>query len=143
MAILIQALHEKKIKQQLIRNAAKETLLYEGIDPDKVELSIVLTDDSDLQRLNKEYRGLDKPTDVLSFFQEDDFMPVSSAKKILGDIVISLDTAEFAVDETRTLSDEVCWLVIHGVLHLLGYDDETEKGYNEMVKKGLDIFGRL
>jgi probable rRNA maturation factor len=143
MSILIQSLHKTKIKQQKLRAAAKEALLFEGINPEKIELSIVLTDDNEIQRLNKEYRGKDKPTDVLSFSQDEDFIPQKSRTRILGDIVISLDTAELAVTEERTLEMEVCWLIIHGVLHLLGYDDEAEQGYNEMVEKGREIFERI
>ena len=143
MAILIQSIHSTKIKQKVLRYAAKEAMIFEGLNPDKVELSIVLTDDAELQRLNKEYRGKDKPTDVLSFAQDEDFIPVSGRLRILGDIVISLDTAALACNKERSLETETCWLVIHGVLHLLGYDDETEEGYNEMIEKGREIFERV
>ena len=143
MAILIQSIHSTKIKQKVLRAAAKKAMIFEGLNPDKVELSIVLTDDAELQRLNKEYRGKDKPTDVLSFSQDEDFIPVSGRLRILGDIVISLDTAVLACSEERSLEAETCWLVIHGVLHLLGYDDETEEGYNEMIEKGREIFERI
>ena len=143
MAILLQSLHKIKLNTKSLKDAAKEALIFEGENPDKVEVSIVLSDDAELQRLNRDYRGIDKPTDVLSFCQDEDFMPVKSEKRILGDVIISLDTAALATNDSRSLEDETRWLIIHGVLHLLGYDDETENGYNEMIEKGLEIFERL
>jgi len=143
MAILLQSLYKTKLNTRALKDAAKEALLFENENPDRIEVSIVLSDDAELQRLNRDYRGIDKPTDVLSFCQDEDFMPVKSEKRILGDIIISLDTAALATSDSRSLEDETKWLIIHGVLHLLGYDDETENGYNEMVEKGLAIFERL
>ncbi|BDI32172.1 hypothetical protein CCAX7_42230 [Capsulimonas corticalis] len=82
------------------------------------EISIVLCDDDFIQDLNRAHRGKDKPTDVLSFPQDDDL--------VLGDIVISLPTAERQARAAGwPMEDEVVLLGIHGVLHLLGYDDET------------------
>ena len=86
------------------------------------EISVVLCDDPFIQTLNARWRGKDRPTDVLSFAQEDD-------PALLGDIVISLPTAQSQADAAGwTLENEVSLLGIHGLLHLLGYDDETEAG---------------
>ena len=85
----------------------------------------MLCDDAFIQELNREHRGKDKPTDVLSFPQED---PV-----VLGDVVISLDTAARQAQSAGwSHLDEVTLLGIHAVLHLLGYDDETVEGAIEM-----------
>jgi probable rRNA maturation factor len=87
--------------------------------------------------LNRTYRGQDKPTDVLSFAQEE--VP-GEGPLLLGDVVISTDTAlRQARSGRRRLADEVEWLLAHGVLHLLGYDDETEEGAAEMEARGREI----
>ena len=93
--------------------------------PDDPEISVVLCDDEFIRALNARYRGQDKPTDVLSFPQED--------PEVLGDIVISLPTAARQANSAGwTLENEVALLCVHGLLHLLGYDDETEAGAWEM-----------
>ena len=82
------------------------------------EISLLITNDETIHLLNKEYRQKDKPTDVLSFPMEDEAM--------LGDIVISLDTAKNqALERDINVDREVAFLFIHGLLHLLGYDHET------------------
>ena len=86
------------------------------------ELSILLTDDVTIQKMNAEYRGKDQPTDVLSFSQSESepfVMPVP----VLGDLVISLETAQRQADErSHPLAAEVRILLVHGLLHLLGHD---------------------
>lgn len=101
-------------------------VMLEALGRPDAELSVLLTDDAQIQELNLQHRGKDKPTDVLAFPQEtpeaslqlsDDFAVV------LGDIVISLDTAEKqARGRRRDLEDEVRLLLAHGLLHLVGYD---------------------
>ena len=92
------------------------------------EVSIVFCDDAFIRSLNAQYRGKDKPTDVLSFAQDD--------PDLLGDIVISLPTAARQAQAAGwTLENEVALLGVHGLLHLLGYDDETSEGAWEMQRK--------
>jgi len=125
-----------------LRRAVKETLAEEGIAGQRVEVSILLVDDAAIQALNARYRGKDEATDVLSFTQEDAFV-IPGEPRILGDVVVSIDTAtRQAAAGGRSLEDEVAQLIIHGVLHLLGYDDVTTKGYAEMVEKGARIWER-
>lgn len=86
-----------------------------GLGYERSELSVVLTGDAEIRVLNREYRGKDKPTDVLSFPMGDEYL--------LGDIVISVErarsqAAEFGV----TYDEELARLLVHGLLHLLGYD---------------------
>ena len=96
--------------------------------PGDPEVSLVLCDEAFIQTLNAEYRGLDKPTDVLSFAQDD--------PDLLGDIVISLPTAARQAHAAGwTLENEMALLGVHGLLHLLGYDDETEAGAWKMQAK--------
>ncbi len=93
------------------------------------ELSILLTDDAAVQELNRQYRNTDAPTDVLSFAQAegDTFAhPDAASALMLGDIIISIDTARRqAAEYAVTLQDEVAHLLVHGILHLLGYDHEV------------------
>ncbi len=92
------------------------------------EISIVLCDDLFIRDLNREYRGKDEPTDVLSFAQDD--------PDVLGDIIISLPTAaRQAASANWPLESEIALLGIHGLLHLLGYDDETAAGAWEMQRR--------
>jgi probable rRNA maturation factor len=94
-----------------------------------VELSLVLCDDDFIHQLNRDYRGKDKPTDVLSFEQDPD-------SGILGDLVISVPTAaQQARTHRHSLEREIEWLFLHGALHLLGYDDETDEQAEEMDRR--------
>lgn len=88
------------------------------------ELSILITGDEEIRSLNSAYRGLDRSTDVLSFSQlEGEEIPGEG--DLLGDIVISLDTAVRQADEYgHSVEEEMNRLLVHGVLHLLGYDHE-------------------
>jgi probable rRNA maturation factor len=96
------------------------------MDIKKNDLSVVIDSDEVLKELNQQYRGLDQPTDVLSFSAND--LDLETGHNILGDIVISYSQAEKqAVDANHTVNKEVQLLIIHGVLHLLGYDHSNEK----------------
>jgi probable rRNA maturation factor len=84
------------------------------------EVSLVLTDDAEQQVLNRDWRGIDKPTNVLSFPQIEPFTPVSG---LLGDIILARETLEReAVEQGVSFSDHYTHLLVHGFLHLLGYD---------------------
>lgn len=108
------------------------------------EVSVLLTDDRHMTELNLEYRGIDAPTDVLAFAMregEDSEMMLST---ILGDVVISLETAERqAITEKHSLEEEVAFLTVHGMLHLLGYDHQTQEEAVVMFKKQNSILQRL
>lgn len=88
------------------------------------ELSLLLTDDKEIQALNKAYRDLDKATDVLSFPQDEDAVN-ESGDTLLGDVAISVETAARQAEEHHlSFNEELILLAIHGILHLLGYDHE-------------------
>jgi probable rRNA maturation factor len=108
----------------------------------RAQVSILLTDDVTIQELNRQYRGYDKPTDVLSFAQQDSqegeppLPALPGELTILGDVVISVDTAmRQAKTHTVTLEQELALLTVHGILHLLGYEDETEEGAKQMHRR--------
>jgi probable rRNA maturation factor len=93
----------------------------------QVEISILLTDDKNLRDLNKKYRAIDKPTNVLSFtnLSENKTFQFEALPHLLGDVVIAYETTlNEAEQEGKKLADHLSHLVIHGVLHLLGHDHE-------------------
>lgn len=91
------------------------------------ELNVIIVDNEFIHKLNKEYRGVDRPTDVISFAHQDD-KSFGFSSNILGDIYISIDKArEQANEYGHSLKRELCFLTVHGVLHLLGYDHTKSK----------------
>lgn len=117
-----------QVDEQSLLAAVEATLLREGVAAG--EVSLVVTGDDLLQQLNREYRGIDAPTDVLSFSSRPDdedaasqFITAPEAADFLGDIVISLPTAaRQAAAAGHPVRRELALLAIHGTLHLLGYD---------------------
>lgn len=110
------------------------------------EMSITLVDDADIHELNRIYRQMDKVTDVLSFPADDLLTELEpDAPRIWGDVVISMERAASQAEEYgHSLLREVCFLAVHGALHLLGYDHETRLDEDTMEKKGeqvLEAFG--
>ena len=103
--------------------ARRARRLLRALRLDDAELSILLVSDREMRTLNRRYRRRDRPTDVLAFAQRDG--PGGVPDGLLGDVVISLDTARRqAAERGETLGREADRLLIHGLLHLLGYDHE-------------------
>ena len=109
-----------RVDRRRLRSRAAQML--RALDCPDAELSIALVDDETIARLNAEYRGIDKPTDVLSFsLMEGDHAERRGA--LLGDVIVSLETAAAQAKRgRRSLDEEVLRLLIHGTLHLLGHD---------------------
>ncbi|MGN8645516.1 rRNA maturation RNase YbeY [Gracilibacillus sp. HCP3S3_G5_1] len=125
---------------QLLSYAAKQENIEEN-----AELSISFVDNNEIQHLNNQYRGLDQPTDVLSFALEeaaDDEMDIAGADipLALGDIIISVDkTNEQAAEYNHSFSRELGFLALHGFLHLLGYDHMSEEDEKKMFSRQEEI----
>ncbi len=125
---------------QILRRVVERALAAEGIDQ-PVEISLVITDDAEIRRLNAAYRGIDRPTDVLSFPQtvpgeETPFVSPPGQAEQLGDIVISFPRARQQAEEYgHSLERELSYLTVHGLLHLLGYDHEKEDERRVMREK--------
>lgn len=112
-------------------------------------MSVVLTDDDTVHELNLRYRGFDKPTDVLSFAQLDQIEGAPSLPNVgelpllLGDVIISVDTAARQAQAHHiSLEKELELLIVHGILHLLGYEDDTEEGAELMREREFAILNR-
>lgn len=117
-----------------------------------LEISFMLADDARVRRLNRDYRGQDKPTNVLSFPSEDDESHSESlgaadgetGPRLLGDVVFALETLEReAAAQSKTLSDHLCHLAVHGVLHLLGYDHQVADEAECMERLEVEVLASL
>ena len=128
----INNLTDEKIEElKYLDEVIKYTLKCENaID---AELDVIIVDNEYIHKINKEYRGVDRPTDVISFALEDE-PDIKLDHRILGDIYISIDKArEQANEYGHSLKRELCFLTVHGVLHLLGYDHMKSKKDEEQV----------
>ena len=124
--------------EDVIRLVVSKTLEYE--DFEELGVSVVITDNEEIHRLNREYRNKDCPTDVLSFplYDEEGYLDEDE----LGDIVISLERAKAQAEEYgHGIIREVAFLTAHSMLHLLGYDHEH--GETEMYEKQEEILNLL
>ena len=132
---------------EVVYSAVRATL--KAHDAELCEVSVLLTDDVDIRQLNRDYRGVDAPTDVLAFsMREGEDGDVNPS--LLGDLVISLETAARQAS-TRdglggvcgNLEAETALLTVHGMLHLLGYDHQAQEEAKVMFEKQDSIFRLL
>ena len=124
-----------------IFNATINELKYVLNKKNTIELSITLTNDKNIRKINCEYRGIDKPTNVLSFplFENEFLKEYNKSKYIsLGDIILSIETviAE-ANEQNKTFIEHLIHLVVHSILHLFGYDHINDDEAN--IMEGLEI----
>ena len=104
------------------------------------ELCVRVVDNQESQTLNASYRGINKPTNVLSFPAEIDIPDA----RVLGDVVICAPIVEFeAVEQNKDVADHYAHMVVHGVLHLMGYDHESEGEAEQMEQLEITILGEL
>ncbi|MDD4170157.1 MAG: rRNA maturation RNase YbeY [Desulfotomaculaceae bacterium] len=110
---------------------------------DEAEISLVFVNDNYIRDLNLQYRGIDSPTDVLSFAMLEG-EPLQGGEAMLGDVVISLQAARRQAEEYgHSFRREVAYLTIHGVLHLIGYDHQTEDERRIMRNHEEELLARL
>jgi len=150
--MVFSSLNEFKIYNTTNENIKEEIKLMKKIIKHALKLekvknatfNIIIVDNKEIHNINKTYRKIDKPTDVISFALEDNKEEkIFSKKRVLGDIYISIDKAkEQAKEYGHSLKREICFLSVHGLLHLLGYDHmekEDEKimfGKQELILNG-------
>ena len=121
-----------------LESVVKTVLDTEGLSLD-YEVSITFVDKDESHKLNKEFRSVDRPTDVLSFPMDEDFF-IEGVDTMLGDIVICMDVAkEQANDFSHSLDREIMYLTAHSMLHLLGYDHMEENEKLEMRAREKEV----
>lgn len=130
------------IDEKLLYKVANYALEYEKVS--NAVLNIIIVDNEYIHKINREYRGVDRETDVISFALEDDDTFVKLPIRVLGDIYISIDRVksqalEYGHSETR----EISFLTVHGILHLLGYDHMNEEDEKIMFNKQDNILSDL
>ena len=148
MAVIINN-EQDKLEVQLqweenITHVAKLCLHKEGIE-DEVEIGVTFTDNEGIQEINREYRNIDSATDVLSFpMYEAEEALVDEEVILFGDIVISLERAqEQSVEFGHSLEREVMYLLVHGLLHLCGYDHMNDDDKKVMRRKEEELLTEI
>lgn len=128
-----------------VREVIEASLEYEGVDA-ACEVSLVFVDNAQIHEMNRDYRGKDQPTDVLSFPQYDDVtsMEAYPEELALGDIVISLERAQEQAEEFgHSLEREICFLTAHSMFHLFGYDHDTDENTKVMREREEAVLAKL
>jgi len=141
MNIIINDEYRLMISEEVITKTVQKSLDYEGL-PVLSGVSVVIADNSKLQELNNQFLGIDAPTDVLSF-PSDEIDP-DTGEPYLGDIILSLPKAQTQADEAgHSLEAETQLLIVHGMLHLLGYDHGEDSEKREMWEHQTAILADL
>ncbi|MBI1821205.1 MAG: rRNA maturation RNase YbeY [Nitrospirae bacterium] len=134
---------QRKFKLNVASAKSTARLILEILGKEKAALSLLFVNDRAIQKFNQQFRKINKPTDVLSFPMG--VSRVHPGANILGDIVISLETAQRQAESLgHSLKREVVFLLIHGVLHLLGWDHErSAQEAKKMYKKQRDLLAMI
>lgn len=130
--------------EKVMEKIVLDSLKYENFQ-EECEVSISIVDNEEIHQINKQFRGIDRPTDVLSFpqltFEEGERMERNEKDEVvLGDIIISLEKAQEQAEEYgHSLKREIAFLTAHSMLHLLGYDHMEPEEEKEMFAKQKEI----
>jgi probable rRNA maturation factor len=128
-----------EVTETSLHSLVSHALMAEG-QPGSWEVSVQVTSDDGIQIMHREFMGLDSPTDIMTFPYEDEPFPGGETPAQGGDIVISLETAAAnATDAGWTVSDELEFLVLHGVLHILGWDDVVDDDRAKMLARQSEL----
>lgn len=132
----------KKVNKNKIKNSIIKTLIYGGINPNEIIITVVISDDKLIQDLNKKYLNINRVTDVLAFPANE--IDPETGNQYLGDIVISFpQLLRQAKDNFCDLNDELILLCVHGTLHLMGFDHADEKSKQKMWSAQQEIIQDL
>ncbi len=125
-----------------LNNVIEYALKHENVS--NAIMNVIIIDNEKIHKINKEYRGIDRPTDVISFALEDDKTFVNTDFRVLGDIYISIDKVhEQAKSYGHSFRRELSFLTVHGILHLLGYDHMEKNDEKIMFGKQEEILNEL
>ena len=134
----------KQVEEEIVELGEVEKVLYKAMEKEGLEntsFNLIIVDNEYIHELNKNYRNIDRETDVITFALEDeDSLVVGLDERILGDIYISIDKARSqAEDYGHGLLRELAFLAVHGFYHLLGYDHMTKEDEEIMFKKQEEV----
>ncbi len=149
--IVYQGIEEKKEYEKIVKKVLTQCFKEEELDHSKLLITITLTTPQNIQKINKEYRGIDKTTDVLSFpiFEKDELAQKISENEfthedMLGDIIISIQKVEEQAEEYQhSFERELSYMIVHGFYHLMGYDHIEEADKIEMRPKEEKVLNDL
>ena len=134
----------KEVEEEIKELETVEKVLEKALEKEKLEntyFNLIIVDNNYIHELNKKYRGIDRPTDVITFALEDEnSIIIPNEERILGDIYISIDKArEQSQEYQHSLLRELCFLAVHGFYHLLGYDHQTKEEEKIMFQKQEEV----
>ena len=134
---------EKDLEKEL--KLINDVLLHglSKLNIDNVEFNVIIVNNDYIHKLNKEYRNIDRETDVITFALEDD-KTFNPEERVLGDVYISIDKAiSQSIEYGHSLKREICFLAVHGLLHLLGYDHMKKEEEKIMFKLQEEILDEM
>lgn len=149
--IVYKDIEEKKEYEEIVKKVIEQCYEEEGIENSKLYITVTLTTPDNIKKINKQYRGLDKATDVLSFpmFEKEELVQKIEKKDynhedVLGDIIISIERVkEQAKEYNHSFERELSYMIVHGFYHLMGYDHIKEEDKILMRPKEEKILSKL
>lgn len=143
-------IEENNEYKNTINSVLEKAFKTEKLDKSNIYINIILTTPENIRKANREYRNIDKETDVLSFpmFEKDEINKIKKTKSevfdVLGDIIISIDRVKEQAEEYgHSFERELAYMTIHGFYHLMGYDHMTEEEKKEMREKEENVLEQL
>jgi len=146
--IIWQDLKENKEQEMIVKKVIQKCFEVEKINPTSLYVCVTLTTPENIRKINKKYRDIDKPTDVLSFpmFEKKELEKLCNLKEkyILGDIIISIPKVkQQAIEYEHSFERELAYMLVHGFYHLRGYDHLEEEDKKQMREKEEYILSKL
>lgn len=141
-----QDIEEDKKYEEIVDKVFEACFKEEDLYDYKMYISIILTNEENIQKINKEYRNIDKATDVLSFpmFQPDEIDEAKKREEVLGDIIVCMPIVKKqAVEYEHSIEREFAYMLVHGFYHLMGYDHMVEEDKIKMRAKEETVLGKL
>ncbi len=147
-------IEENEEYRELISNVVRECFKTEHLENANMYLNVILTNPENIRKANKEYRNIDKETDVLSFpmFEKDEIEAIISKSKeekiqineVLGDIIVSIPKVkEQAIEYGHSTTRELAYMIVHGFYHVMGYDHMNEEEKQVMREKEENVLNKL
>lgn len=139
-------IEEDEKYQEIIDKVFEACFKEENLYDSKMYISIILTDEENIQKINKEYRNIDKATDVLSFpmFEPEEIEEAKTREEVLGDIIVCIPIVKKqAVEYEHSIEREFAYMLVHGFYHVMGYDHMVEEDKIKMRAKEETVLNKL